>query len=388
MIRLSNGNSGMNKFVLGISIFLLGLFVCFSYLFVDANLIYLQVLSKGFAGQHRLIASGMFVFFLLCFYGLYIYILSRIQKEALRTPAVLKLLLIFSGVLLFAYPAVTSYDIFNYIASAKTTFFYGENPYIIMPITFIGDPILLFTHAANKVALYGPFWILLTGVPFLLSVGNYIVAIFLFKALVISFYFGILYMIWRITRNTFAVVFFGLNPLVLFETAVAGHNDVVMMFFALSALYLYKKEHKLLSIFMVFCSILIKYATIVLIPIFLYIFWLQKNEKKINWEVVYLLCAIAMTGIFLLAPIREEIYPWYAVWFLSFIALFTQRKYFVTSSIIVSFFLLLRYIPYMYLGTHFGITPVIKIFLTFAPVVVLLLFVAHKKYLLRPRSSH
>ena len=81
-----------------------------------------------------------------------------------------------------------------------------------------------------------------------------------------------------------------------------------------------------------------------------------------------------MFVIFFLSPLREEIYPWYGIWFIVFVALIPKYKllYFVT--VLLSFVLLLRYVPFMYLGTYFGPTPFIKITVTFVPLMVLIGF--------------
>src|SRR5581483_4454944 len=91
------------------------------------------------------------------------------------------------SLLLLAYPTMLSFDIFNYIATAKVLFHYHENPYIIMPMEFIGDPLLHYTRAANKVALYAPFWIFITGSPYVLGFKNIFLILFNFKILNVLF---------------------------------------------------------------------------------------------------------------------------------------------------------------------------------------------------------
>ena len=148
-------------------------FLGFSYLFVDPNLAYLDKIYTGFAFQNRGVVSIIYLSLISVFFILYFYFLKKIKLGSLK-----KIIFVSVILLLFAYPAVLSYDIFNYVFTSKVLFYYHENPYIIMPIEFINDPLLLFTHAANKVALYGPFWIILTGIPFKLGFGNFILTLF------------------------------------------------------------------------------------------------------------------------------------------------------------------------------------------------------------------
>ncbi len=350
------------------SLFLLA-FLGFSYLFVDPNLAYLNKIYTGFAFQNRGVVSIIYLSLISVFFILYFYFLKRIKLGSLK-----KIIFVSVILLLFAYPAVLSYDIFNYVFTSKVLFYYHENPYIIMPIEFINDPLLLFTHAANKVALYGPFWILLTGIPHYLGLNNFILTLLNFKILIVLFYLGICYLIMKISNDPKKVAFFALNPLVLIETLVSGHNDVAMMFFVLVSFYFLKKEKFVRAVIFITISILIKYATIFLIPVFIYYLFLKLKKQKIDWNKIFLLSSILMFIIFFLAPIREEIYPWYGVWFIILMALIPKYKLLRYATILLSFVLLLRYVPFMYLGTYFGPTPIIKISVTFVPLMVLIGF--------------
>ena len=355
------------------SIFLYGVFLAiftiFTYLFVDSNLIYFKTFYSGFALDERGIVSLIYILLIFIFFTFYYFLYNRTTIKNLK-----KLILVSIIFLFFSYPAVLSYDIFNYITTAKVFFHYLENPYIIYPIEFIGEPYLEFTRAANKTALYGPFWITLSGIPLILGFGNFILTLFNFKLLSISFYLGISYLIYKFSKDPKKVAFFALNPLVLIETAVSGHNDVAMMFFALSSFYLLKKNKYIFSLIILFLSILIKFATIFLIPVFIYYLYIKLKKKSINWDKIFMFSSILMLIIFFLSPLREEIYPWYGIWFLTFVALIRKYKFLRKFAILLSFVLLLRYIPFMYLGTYFGPTPFIKITLTFVPIMILLFY--------------
>ncbi len=357
----------MKLLILGYGLFLLA-FTFFSYLFVDQNLTYMTSLYTAFATLNRELVALIYLIFISLFFLFYFFFLRRITEKILMNVVVLSAVLLF-----FSYPAILSYDIFNYIFTAKILYLYHENPFIIMPIEFLGDPYLGFTHAANKVALYGPSWIGITSLPHFLGFNNFLLTLFNFKLFVMIFYFGIIYLIYKFTKNIGNVAYFALSPLVLIETFVSGHNDVSMIFFAFLSFYLLKKEKIILAIIFLVFSILIKYATILLVPVFIYYLFLRIKKRKIDWEKIYTYSFALMFVIFLLSPIREEIYPWYGIWFLAFISLSENKKLKILG-FTLSFGLMLRYIPYMYLGTHFGITPLIKIIVTYTPIIGLLFF--------------
>ena len=369
----------MSKLILPFYFLILIVFSLFSYVFIDPNLVYLKDIYTGFAFQERTITSILYIALILLLFFSYSQILKNIR--ILNISNVKFLVGGTLGILIFSYPAFLSFDIFNYTTTAKTLFFYNENPYIVMPIEFTGDSLLLFTHAANKIALYGPSWIAITAVPFLFGFGDILLTVFSFKVFIGLFYLGTVYLLWKMTKNLFSVSLFALNPLVLIEILMSSHNDIVMMFFALFSFFLLSKKKLVLAFFFLLFSILIKYATLFLLPVFLYTAVKVIKKEKINWQKIFFLSFLSMFVIFLLSHFREEIYPWYAIWFLPFAVLILKRKIILYISLAFSFGLLFRYVPFMFYGTHFGITPIIKNLVTFAPPFLVLFYYFFKNKL-------
>ena len=342
-------------------IFSLILFSLFSYGFIDPNLIYFRNIFTNFAFQQRELTTFIYGALVL---SLFISFYFIFKKPKFDFKNIRNLIILTTIILLFSYPATLSYDIFNYITTAKVTFHYQENPYIVFPIEFVNDPYILFTRAANKTALYGPFWILLSAVPHFAGLSNFVLTLFSFKAFIALFYIGTVYLLQKIDRN--AVLFFALNPLVIIETLVSAHNDIVMIFFALLAFYFIKTK-KLFSIFALIGSILIKVGTIFLVPVYL-----LTLLNKVKGEKVYIYATISMFFVFLLSPLREELYPWYAIWFLVFVSLIPGREKMKELLIFFSLGLMLRYIPYMWSGNYFGATPLVRNLLMVIPPILYL----------------
>lgn len=343
-------------------------FTVFSYLFVDINLIYLKTIYTGVAITQRYLIASVYAIFILCFSSFYVYFLFQIKRKNI-TFLSLKILILISSIMLLSYPAILSFDIFNYMSTAKVTCFYQENPYIIMPIEFTNDPTLLYTRAANKTALYGPVWIAATCIPFVLGLSSFLLTVFLFKAIPAVFYFGLCYLIYKVSdKNLFSLSFFALNPLVLIETFVSGHNDSAMMFFALASMYFLSKRKIWIAFFLIFLSILIKFATVVLLPVFAYELYCRFRGKKIEWDSIWFRSGLLMFIIFLMSPIREEMYPWYAIWFITFISLVHKKSLWKIGTILFSFTLMLTYLPYMATGMYHGIVPIVRIILILIPL--------------------
>ncbi len=369
----------MKKILFFCYVIVLSCLTVFSYGFIDKNLFYLHSVYSGFVFVHPLVATIIYVVFVSILFACFLGFLLLTYNKKLSHREIKIMIILTLAILFFAYPAMLSYDIFNYVATAKVLFFYHENPYIVMPIEFIKEPLLAFMRAPNKVALYGPIWILLSGIPYGISFGNFIAMFFAFKLVVVAFYCGIVVLLWKMTRNLFSIVYFALNPLVIIESILGSHNDVVMMFLVLLSFYLLRRKKVLFAILFLIFSVFIKYTTLFLVPIFIYCLLRVLQKKEIDWDRVWLTSAIFMFVAFMLSPIREEAYPWYALWFLPFVSLVPLKKFIIQASFILSFSLLFRYIPYMYFQTYLPPTPMIREILSFAPPVLFVFYYVYKK---------
>lgn len=347
----------------GIYIFILFLFSTFTYTFVDINLSYLKILYSGLYLTHRIEIGIIYSFLIISLFAIF-FVLQKNISQLVNYKS--SNILLIAATSLFSYPGALSFDIFNYITTAKIAFFYYENPYVVYPIEFISEPYLAFTRAANKLALYAPFWIILSAVPFYVGLGNFLLTIFSFKIFIAAFYLGTVYIISKMDRV--AAILFALNPLVIVETLFSSHNDIVMVFFALLAFYFLKRNGWLSWIFITF-SILIKFATIFLIPVYLLTFF-----KKLHNEKVYFYAAVSMMVVFFLSPVREELYPWYAIWVIVFGVFLHKNKFFQNLVLFLSLGLMLRYVPYIMTGNYFGVTPILRVLLTTIPLAVYLIY--------------
>ncbi len=347
------------------------LFSLFSFGFVDPNFSIsthpwaLSVLNSltHIVYKTPIVAAIIYIIFVFILFILYALIIRIQTLPTLKT--YWKFLLLIGCIFFLSYPAL-SHDIFNYILTAKVAFFYHENPYLVMPTEFLGEPMLGFTRAANKLALYGPIWILATWIPYVLSFGNVLVALYTFKLLVISSYVAIGVLIYRMTKNVRNVLFFAFNPLVIIETFVSGHNDTFMMALLLYGIYLWRNTQLavwIMGLGFMLSSVLVKGATIVVLPLFIFFRHLSDEKRA-------LFVGICMFGVFLLTPLREEMYPWYAIWFLVFVSLLPmgKRSFIHGAAYMLSFGLMLRYLPWIATREYGGTGPMIRLFVTWMPL--------------------
>lgn len=343
----------------------------YSYTQVDLNLTLSQnsiwqLVQKSFQyiGYFRRdISSVIFLLLLVAFTILYLWIVRMAREGKLSEKYFWRLTLVVTAILVFSYPAF-SYDIYNYMFTAKTVLVYRANPYTVIPLQFASiDPWVNFMRWTHLPSAYTPLWILLSLPPFLFGFGVFILIMWNMKLLLASFYLLATYMIGKILgkedhkNKLVGMVIFALNPLILIESIVSPHNDIVMMGIAMLAWY-YR------SWFLLSASVGLKLITVVLFPVF-------GNRK---WALLAMLAG-------LIYVIRDrEVLPWYWVWIMPFVALLPRNRPLFILSTGVSVGLLLRYLPYLYLGNWDPPAPTAKLWLTIAPVFISLLIVLRHRF--------
>lgn len=343
------------------------LFFIFSFTQVDLSLTFSQssiwqIIQRAL--QHigyfqRPLATGIFVSLALLLFLFYLVFLQKVKKNILSRKQVWFLIFATTVILMFSYNAF-SYDFFNYIFDAKIITHYQQNPYEHKALDYATDPMLSFMRWTHRTYPYGPSWLLLTVPLSYIGFNYFLLTFFLFKTLIAAAFLGTAYFIEKIVRKInpgkeiFALTLFALNPLVIVESIVSGHNDGVMMFFAMGAVYFFlKKQYILWFLFFIF-SVGVKFATIFLLPVFIAIFFLQGRKKIINWKNVSKYLSIFMIIPIVLSSYRTELQPWYFLWVIPFIVLLRPQKHIFALLVGGSLSALLSYAPYLYQGDWNG----------------------------------
>ncbi len=304
---------------------------------------------------NRPLSTFFYVFLLVILFNFYLGFLVLAHTKQISKRTVWKLIFITTIILTFSYNAF-SYDIFNYIFDAKIITHYHLNPYIHKALDFPGDPMLSFMRWTHRVYPYGPIWLGLTVPLSFLGFGLFLPTFFLFKLLMAGSFLGTMYYIGRIfqkiapEKEIFGLIFFGLQPLVVIESLVSGHLDIVMYFFGLWAFYFLLQKKYWWSFLLLSISIGIKFVTVFLLPIFLFVLLAHLRKKKISWDFLFIFAIVLMVITVVVATYRTNFQPWYLVAPLVFATFLSWRYYIFIPSIIISFFAMFTYVPYLYLG--------------------------------------
>ncbi|MCL4301986.1 MAG: glycosyltransferase family 39 protein [Anaerolineae bacterium] len=209
-----------------------------------------------------------------------------------------------AAILIFSYP-VMAIDLFIYALRSRGWALYGFNPLTTPPQALpAADPWLgLAAEWRDAPSPYGPLWEWLSLGLFHLSSDDFLRHLFALKIVALLAYLGSAWLVYQIMRRLqpqwaiAGTISFAWSPLVLLESVQNGHNDIVMVFFLLAAVWMLEeakrrgeeeaKEHLkasaqaptafllptpyslLLTCLFLALSILVKFITVLLVPFFL-----------------------------------------------------------------------------------------------------------------------
>lgn len=356
----------------------------YSYSQIDLNLTLLsapwflafQRMMIGLGYFARPLSAAIYLGLILVLSLVYLVILRQASKGLLGKR---QIYLLFGGICLvglFSYPAF-SHDFFNYLYYPRVLVEYGANPYTVRPLDFPDDLWTRFMHWTHEPYTYGPVFLLVIWPLYLLGFGKFVLTALIFKALFVLVFLVNATFVALIAKRAYpaswVMVFwaFAANPLVVVESVLSPHVDSLMAMFLLLSLYLLVRRKKFLSLLTMLLSGLVKYVTLVVVPLFV----LRKISfgRFLRTATVIVLVA---TG-----PVvwQREANPWY---FLPVVALFVLgfRSFPGYAFLAVCCFgLLARYAPYLYVGSYPVAVQAAKNILTILPVVLFVGFYLVKK---------
>lgn len=186
------------------------------------------------------------------------------------------------------YPT-SAIDVYIYAVRSRLFSHYGENPNAVRPDVFWDtDPYMRFASAewADDVSPYGPLWNMLA-YPMTWIGGDEIgIAILGFKLLSIFSILAMGWMIYQIVESRHsgwglpAAAFLMWNPLVMWDGIGNAHNDIVLLLPVIAALWCWNSGRFQWIIPCLVASVLIKYVTIILLPLAIVALWRRHQDWR------------------------------------------------------------------------------------------------------------
>ena len=281
----------------------------------------------------------------LCFLGIFLlfsllyYLILKNHQKIFQTPKQVIFWIAMIGIIFTSMLPITSWDVYSYIGNGWVDAHYGENPYYTsvqeVADTYGND------RVTGKVArcwreepvIYGPAWSLICKGLTSLSFGSIDIALFVFKIATFLVFLSSCYLVWKLTKKQFWVLFFGLNPFILFDALTNVHNDIFLVFFVLISLYLgLRKQKVVLAIGCMAIATAIKYVSVLLVPFFIiYVLRKERIRKRIGKTLLYTLEFVGVIALFYSIYIQD---------FSVFAGIFIQQNKYTRSLFLGLWFLL------------------------------------------------
>lgn len=239
---------------------------------------FFQIHIETFTEPQR--TAVLYVFFgLLIVYALIAHNIRHAQTFPLRKTMLLSMPFI---LLLVCTPPLLSTDTAIYVTKAKNFVQLQKSPYEASPIDPSWKNEIEPMPWAEIGSLYGPLFHIVTIPLGGLSSASASVSIFIYKISLIPLFLASIWLMNRLLKHLHAPSYFlllyALNPALLINGIMEGHNDMLVLFTLLALFYFLKDMRYTKSMFVLGASVAIKYIAIILLPIFLI------ENRTLKWK--------------------------------------------------------------------------------------------------------
>jgi hypothetical protein len=150
-----------------------------------------------------------------------------VTTRALHDPRIVVGLVAAVVLVALATPPRESHDLWGYAEYGRIVSVHGGNPYVDVPGDFPHDPLLGhmgrgYWHTRSP---YGPVFTAISAAGTAVTGDGTLPTRLFFQGIEALAVAAVLVLLWRRTRRVDALVWFGLNPLVLASLVNGGHND-------------------------------------------------------------------------------------------------------------------------------------------------------------------
>jgi hypothetical protein len=263
-----------------------------------------RIFNDGGITLNNNILFLLVILLLLTLLALYIFAYRDVIKDKINIKIIFGFFILFNITLLFIWP-IGSNDIFSYIYFSRVLSEHHTNPFFVAYSTLTNDDFYYFIN--NKWSVdttpYGPPFIIIGSLIAFIGSKSLLLTLFLLKGFFIVTNILNFILIYKIFNSKKVAFLYAWNPLILYEFAINGHNDVLTIFFLLLCFYfIFKKPNNLkgylAALFFLLVSILTKFITLIFLPLFLLII------------------------LFKIKPIKEKIYFIFSSAFITFFTFF------------------------------------------------------------------
>ncbi|MHB8578074.1 MAG: glycosyltransferase family 39 protein, partial [Dehalococcoidia bacterium] len=164
-------------------------------------------------------------------------------------------------------------------------------------------PFVIGITESHSPSPYGPVFLLLTQIPIAFTGNHWVASVIGLKLLAFVAYLTAAAFIYLTVRRLwpgrelFAALAWAWNPFVVFRVAGNGHNDALMMAFALAALYFTSRQFWRLALPLLALSVCVKFTMALLVPPVVLYAWLVSDARGRRDVAVGCVLALLATAI-------------------------------------------------------------------------------------------
>ena len=202
-------------------------------------------------------------------------------------------------------PLLMSRDVYSYIAHGQIVSVHHANPYVQTPADFPGflSRTLVGPRWVDTPSVYGPLFTHLAGLVTRTS-SRLDVLVDAFRLIAIAASLATTFVIAAVSRGprperaAFAVAAFGLNPVILFQSAASGHNDLLVALGIALAAWFVLRGWTLWATVLVTCAGLIKAtAFLPLLLLVIWVAWRRSPGERVRAAVIHAGLAVAVVVV-------------------------------------------------------------------------------------------
>jgi hypothetical protein len=202
-------------------------------------------------------------------------------------------------------PLLLSRDVYSYIAHGQIVSVHHANPYVQTPADFPSflTRVLVGPKWVDTPSVYGPLFSHLSGLVTRTStrLGVLVDAFRLIAigaSLATTFVIAAVARRVRPSRAVFAVAAFGLNPVVLFQSAASGHNDLLVGLAIAIAAWCVIRDRTIWAVAVLTCGALIKAtAFLPLLLLVVWVVWRRSRSDRLRAGAAHAGVALAIVAI-------------------------------------------------------------------------------------------
>lgn len=260
--------------------------------------LYLSNLNTGLSNTLVFWSVSIWLLVILCFY------LFFFKKRIIFSFPLLSAVFIVLSLSLSLLLPLTSNDLYSYVYQGRVWSVFGLNPYVHTYSSLFQDNFspVLNNYWSFRTSPYGPLFTVFSGFFTYIFQASLLGSLLSLKIFFASLNIAVGVLIYRFRFSLASFYLYAFNPLVLFEVAINGHNDICLVFFLIWSIILAsrsKNKSVFWSFLLLFFSIAIKYLSLVLIPIWLIIFWREASSRRSRFHVILNFILAGLTSLLL-----------------------------------------------------------------------------------------